>query len=166
MQSNTHLPFFVTIISLVKHWNLVHKSLSSRVNERGNLWFPLTVIAPRFCPDTTVLSLLLSSWSSSGVVRFCPPVLFRSLPRSSWTSLSRSRSQQDDRVGEPGVAGAGCIFSFLQPLTCSSTSLTRAATRRRFPETLSLSFISSLSVHSWIFTRGNQRSLLFFNYPI
>lgn len=114
-----YLPFFVTIISFVMHWNLVQSSRSSSDKDSGNPWLPeIAAGGPRFCLAIGPRSSR-SSRSSTGLVRFC--LRSRSRSRSGSLSRSRSRSWHEERVGEPGVRGApaGCIFGVLQYVTCT-----------------------------------------------
>lgn len=112
-----YLPFFVTIISFVIHWNLVQSSRSSSDKDSGNPGFPeIAAGGPRFCLAIEPRSSR-SSRSSTGLVRFCLPPRSRSCSRS--LSRSQSRSWHEECVGEPGVRGApaGCILSVLQYVT-------------------------------------------------
>lgn len=121
-----YLPFFVTIISFVMHWNLVQSSRSSNDKDSGNPWFPVIAAGgPRVCLVIAPRSSR-SSRFSSGLVRLCLPrsrSRFRSCSRS--LSRSRSRSWHEERVGEPGVRGAlaDCIFSVLRSFASLFRSL-------------------------------------------
>lgn len=131
-----YLPFLVTIISFVMHWNLVQSSRSSNDKDSGNPWLPgIAAGGPRLCLAIEPRSSR-SSRSSTGLVRLCLPPRSRSRSRSCSRSLSRSlsRSWHEERVGEPGVRGApaGCIFSVLQYVTLDPLTLSEMFSNWKF----------------------------------